>query len=45
MGIGLASALIIFGLASIDLQRNINIAKSLNYLGNAAFSIYLSSII
>ena len=42
MGIGLASVFIIFGLASIDLQRNIHIAKSLNYLGNAAFSIYLS---
>lgn len=42
LGIGLSSAFIIFGLASIDLQRDIKIPIPLNYIGNAAFSIYLS---
>ncbi|OMP66662.1 acyltransferase family protein [Domibacillus epiphyticus] len=39
---GLSSALLILGLASIDLQKDIKIPKVFNYLGNAAFSIYLS---
>ncbi|WP_456272917.1 acyltransferase family protein [Bacillus sp. AK031] len=39
---GLISIFIILGLATIDLNREIHIPKALNYLGNAAFSIYLS---
>ncbi len=39
---GLASILIIFGLASIDSHKDIKIPRLLNYLGNASFAIYLS---
>ncbi|WP_409303457.1 acyltransferase family protein [Peribacillus sp. SCS-155] len=39
---GLSSVLIIFGLASIDRQADIQIPKLLNYLGNASFAIYLA---
>ncbi|PGT88778.1 acyltransferase [Bacillus sp. AFS040349] len=39
---GLASALIIFGLASIDLQKDITLPRFFNYLGNASLSIYLA---
>ncbi len=42
MGTGLASALIILGLGSIDMQKDMKIPRFLNYIGNAAFSIYLS---
>ncbi|WP_421383732.1 acyltransferase family protein [Bacillus salacetis] len=42
IGTGLASALIIFGLASIDIQKEISLHKSLYYLGNASLSIYLA---
>lgn len=42
LGTGLSSILIIFGLASIDIQKNIKIPRVFNYLGNAAFAIYLS---
>lgn len=42
LSLGLASFLIIFGLASIDLQKNIKLPKFLNYLGNASLSIYLA---
>lgn len=44
-GISLASVCLIFGLASIDMVKDIKIPKFFNYLGNAAFSIYLSHII
>lgn len=39
---GLSSVFIIFGLASIDKQKNIIIPGFFNYLGNASFAIYLS---
>ena len=42
LGTGLASALLILGLASIDLQKDVKIPNFFHYLGNAAFSIYLS---
>ncbi|MBS4196428.1 acyltransferase family protein [Lederbergia citri] len=42
LGTGFASILLIIGIASIDLKKDIRIPKQLNYLGNAAFSIYLS---
>jgi exopolysaccharide production protein ExoZ len=42
IGTGAASVLIIFGLASIDIQKEIALHKSLNYLGNASLSIYLA---
>ena len=42
LGTGLASFFLIWGIAAIDLQKEIQIPKSLDYLGNAAFSIYLS---
>ena len=42
MGTGLASALIILGLGSIDMQKDMKIPRFFNYIGNAAFSIYLS---
>ena len=42
MGTGLASALIILGLGSIDMQKDTKIPRFFNYIGNAAFSIYLS---
>lgn len=42
VGTGLASALLILGISSIDLQKDIMIPKVFNYLGNAAFAIYLS---
>lgn len=42
MGTGLASALIILGLGSVDMQKDMKIPRFFNYLGNAAFSIYLS---
>lgn len=38
----LASGLLIFGLASIDLQTEINIPVFAKYLGEASFSIYLT---
>lgn len=38
----ISSVLIIYSLASIDMQRKINSPKLLNYLGNASFAIYLS---
>ncbi|MCA1041523.1 acyltransferase [Bacillus infantis] len=41
LGTGLSSIFIIIGIASIDLKKDIQIPKQLNYLGNAAFSIYL----
>ncbi|WP_071393429.1 acyltransferase family protein [Bacillus tuaregi] len=42
MGTGLASALIILGLGSLDMQKDYKIPRIFNYIGNAAFSIYLS---
>ncbi|MGN1401601.1 MAG: acyltransferase family protein [Bacillus sp. (in: firmicutes)] len=42
IGTGVSSVLIILGLGSIDMQKRIIIPKSLNYLGNASFAIYLS---
>lgn len=42
LGTGLASALLILGLATIDLQKDVKIPNFFHYLGNAAFSIYLS---
>lgn len=42
LGTGFVSILLIIGISSIDLKKDIRIPKSLNYLGNAAFSIYLS---
>lgn len=42
IGTGLSSLLIILGLASLDLQKDIKISKLFSYLGDAAFSIYLS---
>ncbi|WP_231584155.1 acyltransferase family protein [Domibacillus indicus] len=42
LGTGLASVFIILGLASIDLQKEVRIPAFFHYLGNAAFSIYLS---
>lgn len=42
LSLGLASAFVIFGLASIDLQKDIKLPKFLNYLGNASLSIYLA---
>jgi exopolysaccharide production protein ExoZ len=42
LGTGFASILLIIGIASIDLKKDIWMPKQLNYLGNAAFSIYLS---
>jgi exopolysaccharide production protein ExoZ len=39
---GFSSILLIIGIASIDLKKDIRIPKQLNYLGNASFSIYLS---
>jgi exopolysaccharide production protein ExoZ len=42
IGTGIGSALVIFGLASVDIQKNIALHKSLNYLGNASLSIYLA---
>jgi len=39
---GFFSALLIMGLASIDLQKTIRIPRFFNYLGNAAFAIYLT---
>lgn len=42
LGTGFMSILLIIGIASIDLKKDIRIPRYLNYLGNAAFSIYLS---
>ena len=42
LGTGLASIFLIIGIASIDLKGDIRLPRVLNYLGNAAFSIYLS---
>jgi len=42
MGTGFASALIILGLGSVDMQKDMKIPRLFNYIGNAAFSIYLS---
>jgi exopolysaccharide production protein ExoZ len=42
IGTGIGSALIIFGLASIDIQKEIALPRFLNYLGNASLSIYLA---
>ncbi|WP_421381645.1 acyltransferase family protein [Bacillus salacetis] len=39
---GLSSLFIIYGLASIDMKKEIKIPKALNYLGNASLSIYLA---
>lgn len=39
---GLASAVLIFGLATFDLQKKISLPNFLNYLGNASLSIYLA---
>lgn len=42
LGLGIASVFILFGLASIDLQKDITIPSWANYLGNASLSIYLA---
>jgi exopolysaccharide production protein ExoZ len=42
LGTGFVSILLIIGIASIDLKKELRISRYLNYLGNAAFSIYLS---
>ncbi|WP_113930624.1 acyltransferase [Bacillus sp. P14.5] len=39
---GLASVFIIYGLASIDMKKDIRIPSALNYLGSASLSIYLA---
>ncbi|WP_071393440.1 acyltransferase family protein [Bacillus tuaregi] len=41
-GTGLASALIILGFGSLDMQIDMKIPRVFNYIGNAAFAIYLS---
>lgn len=41
----LSSILLIIGLASIDVQKDINIPKFAQYLGNASFSIYLTHVL
>lgn len=42
LGTGFTSALIILGLGSVDMQRDLKIPRFFNYIGNAAFAIYLS---
>jgi exopolysaccharide production protein ExoZ len=45
LAIGLSSALLILALASIDLRKDIRVPRALDYLGNAAFSVYLSHLL
>ncbi|MEW9052637.1 MAG: acyltransferase [Neobacillus sp.] len=42
---GCASILLIVGLASIDMQKDIRLPRLIKYLGDASFSIYLTNFI
>ncbi|WP_252316065.1 acyltransferase [Sinobaca sp. H24] len=42
---GAASVLLLLGLGSIDLRKDIYLPQALDYLGRAAFSIYLSHLV